>query len=512
MPKPTPPFILIICDGWGVAPAGPGNAITLAHTPNLDRLNAHWPHTTVEASGLAVGLPAGQQGNSEVGHLTIGSGRIIHQPLSRQLHEISSGAFYQNEVLITAIETAKQRGSAVHILGLVSPGGVHSHTDGALALVELAQRLGQKEVYIHAFTDGRDTPPTSSFDHIIELEAELARIGTGRLVSLAGRYYAMDRDNRWDRIELAYDMLTSIDHPSTPVATDHLAASYHQNQTDEFLKPIRINPGTGKQTRIQDNDVVIFFNFRPDRARQLSHALVDESFTEFKRKRVLKNLHFVSFSEYDETLAVNVAFPKQNIANSLGEIVSRAGLGQLHLAETEKYAHVTYFLNGGREEPFAAEDRIMIPSLKVATYDETPTMSAEAVTNAALKSLEQDKYQLIIVNFANADMVGHTGNIPAAITAIETLDDCLGRLIDATLAIGGSALMTADHGNAEIELNPDTGEPFTSHTTSAVPVLLCGIEAKKLRTNGGLQDIAPTILSAMGLPIADSMTGTTLIN
>jgi 2,3-bisphosphoglycerate-independent phosphoglycerate mutase len=505
------PFVLIICDGWGYSPEKAGNAIAAADTPYLDALFAKWPHTTVEASGQAVGLPKGQQGNSEVGHLTIGSGRVIHQPLSRQHHEIESGIFYENEVLIEAIETAKQRGTALHILGLVSPGGVHSHSNGALALVRLAKNLAFTNVHVHAFTDGRDTPPTSALEHIEEFENELASIGSGRIASVAGRYYAMDRDNRWDRIELAYEMLVGETHATTPDLKKHIAAMYDEGQTDEFLRPISIASQPQDRTRIQDGDVVVFFNFRPDRARQLSHALVDKDFDGFKRSRVVKDLHFVSFAEYDKDLGVPVAFPKEDVANTLAETVSQHHLQQYHVAETEKYAHVTYFLNGGAEKAFAGEDRNLIPSPKVATYDLQPEMSASAVADDVIKQITSKNYDLIIVNFANADMVGHTGDFAATKIAITALDACLGRVIDATLKANGAALMTADHGNAEYKIDRETGAPLTAHTTSPVPVLLCGTTAHDLRTDGGLSDIAPTVLSIMDVAVPADMTGKSLV-
>lgn len=505
------PFVLIICDGWGELSETAGNAIAAAETPHLDVLRKQWPHVTVEASGEAVGLPAGQQGNSEVGHLTIGSGRVIHQPLSRQHHAINSGIFYENEVLIQAIEIAKQRGKALHIIGLVSPGGVHSHSNGALALVRLAKELELNNVHVHAFTDGRDTPPASALDHIVEFEQELADIGNGRIASVAGRYYAMDRDNRWERIELAYDMLTGDSHPHVPDLKAHIADRYQSGETDEFLRPIAIAGTPEDRTRIEDGDVVVFFNFRPDRARQLSHALVDKEFSGFERKRVVRNLHFVSFTEYDKDLGVPVAFPKEDVDDTLAEVVSKHGLHQYHVAETEKYAHVTYFLNGGHEHAFKNEQRSLIPSPKVATYDLKPEMSAQEVADDVVKHIKQHKSDLIVVNFANADMVGHTGDFEATKKAITALDGCLHQVIEATLAAGGAALMTADHGNAEYKIDRVTGDPLTAHTTSPVPVLLCGTDAKRLRRGGGLSDIAPTILAVMGLEAPAGMTGQSLI-
>ncbi|HEU4913783.1 MAG TPA: 2,3-bisphosphoglycerate-independent phosphoglycerate mutase [Candidatus Saccharimonadales bacterium] len=505
------PFVLIICDGWGEVAETAGNAIAAADTPQLDQLRKRWPHTIVAASGEAVGLPAGQQGNSEVGHLTIGAGRIIRQPLSRQHHAIDSGIFYENEVLIEAIELAKQRGRALHILGLVSPGGVHSHSNGALALVRLAKQLELDNVHVHAFTDGRDTPPMSFLDHLQEFETELANIGAGRIASIAGRYYAMDRDNRWDRIALAYDMLTGDDHATAPNTKEHIQASYEQGETDEFLRPISIASRPQDRTRIEDGDVVVFFNFRPDRARQLSHALVDKQFTGFSRKRIVKDLHFVSFAEYDKELGVPVAFPKEDVKNTLAEVISSQGLKQYHVAETEKYAHVTYFLNGGREQAFDGEERHLIPSPRVATYDLKPEMSAADVASDVVDRINEGSHDLIVVNFANADMVGHTGDLEATKKAISVLDGCLGHVITATLKAKGVALMTADHGNAEYKIDRETGKPLTAHTTSPVPVLICGQEGITLRDGGGLADIAPTVLGIMGVPKPADMTGTSLI-
>lgn len=507
---PPRPFVLIVCDGWGEISETAGNAIAAAKTPHLDKLRARWPHVTVEASGEAVGLPAGQQGNSEVGHPTIGTGRIIRQPLSRQIYEIESGDFYQNKVLIEAIETAKQRGNAVHIIGLVSPGGVHSYSDSALALVKLAKQHELNAVYVHALTDGRDTKPTSALQYITEFEAALAEIGVGRIASIGGRYYGMDRDNRWERIKEAYDMLVADEYKTVPSATEYITTSYEEGTTDEFLRPVSVAGPEGARIRIEDGDAVIFFNFRPDRARQLSHALVDSDFTDFERSRVVKDLHFVTFAEYDSALKAPVAFPKQNVANTLAEVVSTHGLAQYHVAETEKYAHVTYFLNGGQEEPFPGEDRSLIPSPKVATYDLAPDMSAREVAADVVDKIESGKYDLIAVNFANADMVGHTGNFEATVRAIETLDECLGLVINSAVDHGGAALMTADHGNAEYKIDRETGKPLTAHTTNPVPVLLCGTSATSLRADGGLSDVAPTVLCAMNLPVPADMTGTDL--
>lgn len=513
MPAQThPPVVLMICDGWGELPASPGNAIAQARTANFDQLRAHWPHTTLAASGEAVGLPEGQIGNSEVGHLTIGMGRVTRQALVQQKHEIKSGSFYQNEVLIQAIEIARERGSSLHLLGLVSPGGVHSHSDGALAVVKLAKQLGLTRVFIHAFTDGRDVPPASAADHIVEFEAELAAIGNGRIASMSGRYYAMDRDNRWDRIQLAYDVLVGAAEvprtADTPAA--HLVNQYSAGQTDEFIHPVAITDQAGNATHLADNDVVVFFNFRADRARQLSHALVDPKFTGFTRSKVLHNLHFVSFTDYNPELSATVAFPAPSAGNSLAEVISRAGLQQYHIAETEKYAHVTYFLNGGTEAAFPHEVREMVPSVKVATYDLEPAMSATIVADRLIERLKAGQDAFLVANFANADMVGHSGILSSAIAAIETLDSCLGRVRDAVLAANGVMIMTADHGNAEAMLDAD-GLPRTAHTTSPVPVLIVGAGHDPLPTGRGLEDIAPTILDLMHLSQPTEMTGRSLL-
>jgi 2,3-bisphosphoglycerate-independent phosphoglycerate mutase len=503
------PFVLVICDGWGENPNADGNAIDAARTPALDQLRREWVQTVVAASGEAVGLPEGQMGNSEVGHLTIGTGRIIRQALVRQLHEIKTGAFYENEQLITAIETAKQRGTDLHIMGLVSPGDVHSHTGTALATAKLAKQLGLDRVHVHAFTDGRDTPPASARKHIEAFEKELVAEGIGHIASISGRYYSMDRDNRWDRIEQAYRMLVDEEHPSHPSATGYIEERYKEGEYDEFLKPVSIAANPSDRATLKDGDVVVFFNFRPDRARQLTRALVDVDFKGFKRTRVVKDLYVVTIAEYERELPVTVAFPREDVTDSLAEVVSRAGLKQFHTAETEKYAHVTYYINGGQEKAFPGEDRLLIPSPKVATYDLVPEMSAVPVADAAIDRVSTGDHDLVIVNFANADMVGHTGDFDATVKAIEILDACLGRLADAAIAHGGAVLITADHGNAEI-MHDDQKQPVTAHSTSPVPVILCGTDAKTLRAGGGLQDIAPTVLDVMGLEKPAAMTGRSL--
>ncbi len=503
------PVVLMVCDGWGEMPESSANAITAAKTPRLDALRARWPHVTVAASGEAVGLPTGQIGNSEVGHLTIGSGRIKLQPLSRQIHEVDTGSFFDNTVLIDAIETAKQRGTQLHIMGLLSPGGVHSYDGSAFALLELAKRHGLNSVYLHAFTDGRDVAPQSAYEYLGSVQKRIDGIGVGSIASVSGRYYAMDRDNRWERIEEAYTMLTSDHFGVAPNLLAYIEQSYAEGINDEFIKPMSIAASNEERVRIKDNDVVIFFNFRPDRARQLSHAFCDDTFDAFERKKV-ENLHFVALAEYDSELAVPIAFPEDNMADTLAEVVSKAGLTQLHIAETEKYGHVTYFMNGGNEAAFPGEDRVLVPSPKVATYDLQPRMSAPEVDAKTLAAIKSGAYDLIIMNYANADMVGHTGIYEATVEAIECLDTCVADVIDATLAAGGVALMTADHGNAEQETDAD-GNPVTAHTTNPVPVLLCGLDNVMLKDGGGLRDIAPTILDIMKLDKPALMTGESLL-
>lgn len=505
------PFVLVVCDGWGEIDSTEGNAIAAANTPYVDQLKLRWPHARLNASGEYVGLPLGQQGNSEVGHLTIGAGRVIHQDLGLQQHAIKTGTFFQNEILVGAIERAKQRGTNLHIMGLVSPGGVHSHQDSAIAVAKLAKELGQDKVHIHAFTDGRDTPPTSAKQHLEKFQRELDEIGVGKIASVSGRYYAMDRDQRWDRVEQVYQMLTDDKHPAHISAVDYVGGRYQDGETDEFLKPIRIAASQNDHVKINDGDVVVFFNFRPDRARQLSHALIDADFKDFERKRVINDLYLVTFAEYDKALGAPVAFPKEDVTNTIAEVVSNHKLSQFHVAETEKYAHVTYFINGGQEEAFPGEERLMIPSPKVATYDEAPDMSAQEITGAVLERLENNDDALIVANFANPDMVGHTGDFAATVKAVEIVDECLGKIAEAVERKGGMLLITADHGNAEIEIDPSDNSPVTSHSTSQVPVIITGLEDSRLRHDGSLADVAPTVLELMNLPVPPEMTGQTLI-
>ena len=511
MKRAVRPFVLVILDGWGDNPDAYGNAIAAARTPEIDALMQRWPHAKVDASGEAVGLPPGQQGNSEVGHLTIGAGRLIYQPLSRITRAIEDGSFYENAALCAAVDRARNRGSALHCLGLISPGGVHSHQDHAVAVAELARRRGLDSVWFHAFLDGRDEPPTSAADFVRRLCAELDRVGTGAVASVAGRYYAMDRDHRWDRTQRAYEVVAGSGDGTASDPVAYIEAQYAAGVTDEFVAPVSILHA-GKRIRIEDGDSIIFFNFRADRARQLSHALVDRDFDGFSRSRVLRDIDLVTFTEYERDLDAQVAFPREDVRHTLAEEVSAAGLRQFHVAETEKYAHVTYFINGGRETAFDGEDRLLIPSPQVATYDTVPEMSAAGVTDAVVTRLEQGGDALLIANYANADMVGHTGDFDATVRAVECVDACIGRLARAVDAAHGGLLITADHGNAEYKIDRRDGSVLTAHTTSPVPVILCGTGDDPLRDGGGLRDVAPTVLDAMGLPVPAEMTGRSLRN
>lgn len=505
------PILLAILDGWGIGRKDdPSNAIVQAGTPCLSRLNSIYPSTALTCSGEAVGLPDGQMGNSEVGHLNIGSGRVVYQELTRISKAVRDGDFFTNPVLLDVMQQVKTDGSALHLMGLLSDGGVHSHIDHVYALLELAHREGVQEVYIHAFLDGRDTAPSCAGLFIDALEAKIKEIGTGRIATVSGRYYAMDRDKRWERTEKAYEALVYHEGLQAPTARQAVEEAYARGETDEFVKPTMIAscPDCG----IQGDDGIIFFNFRPDRARQLTRAFIEPDFSEFPRRNGFFPVHYASLTQYDEKFAVPVAFPPQYLKDTLGEIFSRAGLSQLRIAETEKYAHVTYFFNGGEETPTENEDRQLVPSPKVATYDLKPEMSAIELTEAILAAIATRRYDLIICNYANGDMVGHTGIMPAVLKAVKTVDDCVGRIAAAVLDVGGSMLVTADHGNADMMLDPVTGEPFTQHTTNEVPLTLVSEAHRSCKLRHGiLADIAPTILDLAGLPQPDSMTGLSLI-
>ncbi|APM40649.1 2,3-bisphosphoglycerate-independent phosphoglycerate mutase [Clostridium kluyveri] len=504
------PVMLMILDGFGISKIDNGNAVKAAYKPNLDKYFKKYPHTELEASGLSVGLPEGQMGNSEVGHLNIGAGRIVYQALTRITKSINEGEFFKNEVLNSAVDNAVKNNSDLHFLGLVSPGGVHSHTNHLKGLLQLAKQKGASRVYIHAFTDGRDVPPSSAYMYIDDMEKYIQKIGIGKIATVSGRYYAMDRDKRWERVELAYNALVYGRGNKAASAGEAVTNSYDNGKTDEFIVPTVIEENNKPVATIKNGDSVIFFNFRPDRARQLTRALNDNIFKGFKREKL--NLKFVTMTEYDATLEnVYVAFNNEVYKNTLGEYVSKMGKSQLRIAETEKYAHVTFFFNGGVEAPNKNEDRELIPSPKVATYDLKPEMSAREVTSAVLDRLEQDKYDMIILNFANPDMVGHTGIFQAAKKAIEVVDECLGKIVSKILEKHGTVFITADHGNSEQMVDYSTGNPMTAHTTNSVPFLYISKNSTELRKDGILADISPTILQVMGLEKPKEMTGKSLI-
>ncbi len=505
------PVLLLILDGFGYREDPDNNAILAARKPNFDRLWRDYPHTLINASEKYVGLPSLQMGNSEVGHLNIGAGRVVYQDLSRVDVDIENGDFYANPALSNGVALAKRNDSALHIMGLLSPGGVHSHEHHILAMLEMAARNGLKKVYLHAFLDGRDTPPRSAAQSLRLLQDKCTLLGVGRIASIVGRYYAMDRDNRWDRVQLAYDLLTLGRAEYT--ATDALAgldAAYAREESDEFVKPTAIVPSGAKAAAMQEGDVVIFMNFRADRAREITRALTDEAFNGFTRAYVPKLAGFVTLSRYGEDFTLPCAYTQETIHNGFGEYLSNLGLKQLRIAETEKYAHVTYFFNGGREQPYPGEDRILVPSPKVATYDLKPEMSAFEVTDKLEAAILSRQYQAIICNYANGDMVGHTGNMAAATLAIEALDICIGRVVKAMLSIGGELIITADHGNAEQMIDHVTHQAHTAHTLNPVPFLYIGRKAR-LRDDGALRDLAPSLLAMMGLPQPSEMTGHSLI-
>lgn len=502
------PTVLMILDGWGLSDEVEYNAIRQAKTPNMDRLCKMYPYTTLDAHGLAVGLPEGQMGNSEVGHLNIGAGRIVYQDLTRICKAIEDGSFYQNAQLIKAMDKAKEKNTALHLMGLLSDGGVHSHIEHLFALLKMAKEHNLSKVYIHAILDGRDVLPQSGINYVKQLEEKIKEIGCGKIASVMGRYYAMDRDNRWERVEKAYNAIVLADVEYKKSAIEGIEESYAKGVTDEFVEPFHLE----NTEKIKENDSVIFFNFRPDRAREITRAIKSKNFTGFKCTGEVPD-NFVCMTEYDETFSLAIAFLPEHIEKTLGEVVSKENLHQLRIAETEKYAHVTFFFNGGEEVPYANEERVLIPSPKVATYDLQPEMSAVPVTNKLLKLLQEDKYDLVILNYANTDMVGHTGSIPAAIKAAETVDTCLAKVVDLVLAKGGNLCITADHGNAEKMRDTLTNEPFTAHTTNRVPFILVGEQFKEvsLRKDGILADIAPTILTIMNIDKPKEMTGSSLI-
>jgi 2,3-bisphosphoglycerate-independent phosphoglycerate mutase len=502
-----PPVLLIILDGFGYRENPDHNAIAMASKPNWDRLWREYPHTVIGTSGLTVGLPEGQMGNSEVGHLNIGAGRVVYQELTRIDLAIRDGSFFSNPALLHAAQKAGEHGKALHILGLLSPGGVHSDEKHIHALLELAARQGVKNIYIHAFLDGRDTPPRSAEASLRAMDEKCARTGAGRIASIVGRYYAMDRDNRWERVQAAYDLLTQGKAEfSAASAVEGLRAAYARGENDEFVKATVIGAPVG----MEDGDVAVFMNFRADRARQMTRALTDPAFDGFARGHFPKLAEFVTLSSYGEDFHLPMAYAPSAIHNGFGEYVSSLGMKQLRIAETEKYAHVTYFFNGGREQVYNGEDRILVPSPKVATYDLKPEMSAFEVTDKLEAAIRSRQYQAIICNYANGDMVGHSGNLEAAIKAVEALDACVGRVVKAMQEAGGEVLITADHGNAEQMVDTESNQPHTAHTLNVVPFLYIGRPARMVE-GGSLQDVAPTLLAMMGLKQPPEMTGRPLI-
>ncbi len=498
------PFLLAILDGWGEAPESDGNAIAAANTPTMDSLKMQFPFTTLSASGEAVGLPPGQMGNSEVGHLNIGAGRVVYQDLMRITNSINSGEFFKNPALVSAVKHAISSGGTLHLLGLLSDGGVHSHITHLFALIDLAKSIGLDRVCTHAFLDGRDVPPRSALKYVEMLEAKTGRDGSGSIRTIQGRYYAMDRDNRWERTQLAYEAIVHANAPVVGSASEAILKSYDEGRDDEFLLPRVV----GSRKPMMDGDSVIFFNFRPDRARQLTKALTEAEFDKFDRGRTPVLPFVVTMTEYDKNFNLPHAFPPEEIKCVLADVIAAHGLRQLHIAETEKYAHVTYFFNGGIEEPKPGEDRVLIPSPKVSTYDKKPEMSAFEVAQETKKRIKNGKYDFIVLNFANCDMVGHTGDFDAAVRAVEAVDSSLKIVFDALWEVGGAGFVTADHGNAELML--DKGKTCTAHSLSRVPFINCTPERKPLRDDGKLGDIAPTVLEVMGLPVPKEMTGVSL--
>ncbi|MDO6822695.1 2,3-bisphosphoglycerate-independent phosphoglycerate mutase [Marinobacter sp. 1_MG-2023] len=506
------PTALIILDGWGHRDPADDNAISNAKTPFWDKLWQSRPKALINTSGMFVGLPQGQMGNSEVGHMNIGAGRVVYQSLTRIDKDLETGAFNENKVLCSAIDKAVSNGGAVHLMGLLSPGGVHCHEDHVLAAAELAASRGAKEVYVHAFLDGRDMPPRSARPSLEKAAAKLESLGVGRVASIVGRYFAMDRDNRWDRVESAYNLMTLGDSEFT--ATDPIAGleqAYERGENDEFVKPTRIrNPGEPEAT-INDGDAVLFMNFRADRAREMTRAFVDESFDGFDRRKHPQLADFVMLTEYAADIKTSCAYPPEQLVNGLGEYVAGLGKTQLRISETEKYAHVTFFFNGGLETPFAGEDRILVPSPKVATYDLQPEMSAPEVTDKLVEAIKSGKYDLVVCNYANGDMVGHTGKLDAAVKAAECLDECVRRVVEALDEVGGEALITADHGNCEQMADPDSGQAHTAHTIGPVPLVYTGNRNVSLKQDGSLSDVAPSLLTLMGLEQPKEMTGHSLV-
>lgn len=501
------PFVLVIMDGWGYREETSNNAIANANTPVLDGLWKNKPSTLISGSGLDVGLPNGQMGNSEVGHVNLGAGRIVYQDFTRITKAIEDGTFNDNPALAGAVEKAVANDKAVHVMGLMSPGGVHSHEDHILAMVKLAEAKGCNKVYVHAFLDGRDTPPRSAEKSLERFESHFAQSGKGKVASLVGRYYAMDRDNRWDRVEAAYNLLTLGEGEFNAItAVEGLHAAYERNENDEFVKPTTI----GDAVTINDGDAVVFMNFRADRAREITRTFTEQSFEGFERKATPALADFVSLTQYAADIDASIAFPKVELSNVLGEWFEKHGKTQLRISETEKFAHVTFFFSGGREDLYEGEKRELIPSPQVATYDLQPEMNSELLTDTLVAAIKSQEYDFIVVNYPNGDMVGHTGVYEAAVKACEAVDACIGRVVDALEEVGGECLITADHGNAEQMTNPTTGQAHTAHTSEPVPFIYVGREAKAL-SGGKLSDVAPTILNLMGMEQPEEMTGKPLM-
>ncbi|MBE5821107.1 MAG: 2,3-bisphosphoglycerate-independent phosphoglycerate mutase [Clostridiales bacterium] len=501
--------MLMILDGYGVNENEKANAVKIANTPNLDMLFKTYPNTLISTSGIDVGLPEGQMGNSEVGHTNIGAGRVVYQELTRITKSISDGDFFENKELLDGINNCKKYNTNMHIYGLLSDGGVHSHNTHLYAILEMCKKNDFSNVFVHAFLDGRDTPPASGEKYLLELQEKMDEIGVGKIASIMGRYYAMDRDNRWERVELAYNALVKGEGDKANSVTSAIENSYQIEVFDEFVKPTIICENETELPRIKENDSIIFFNFRPDRAREITRCFVDKNFNGFEREYF--NVNYTCFTQYDETMPnVKVAFKPQTLVNTYGEYISNNGLKQLRIAETEKYAHVTFFFNGGEEKTYENEDRILVNSPKVATYDLKPEMSAYEVKDKVIEAIKEQKYDSIILNFANCDMVGHTGSLDAAVKAVETVDKCVGEIVEEINKINGALLITADHGNAEQMIDYSTGEMHTAHTTNKVPLILVGIDNVKLNS-GRLCDLAPTMLYILGLDKPQEMTGSNLI-
>lgn len=506
------PTVLLILDGYGLNENCEANAVCQGKTPIMDQLMSQCPFVKGYASGMAVGLPEGQMGNSEVGHLNMGAGRIVYQELTRITKEIQDGTFFENEALLQAVKNVREKGTSLHLMGLLSDGGVHSHNTHLYGLLELAKREGIENVYVHCFLDGRDTPPSSGKGYIKELNDEMKKIGVGQVATVMGRYYAMDRDNRWERVEKAYKAMAQGEGKEASCPVCAVKESYAAEVTDEFVEPIVVTQEGKPMATVKDGDSVVFYNFRPDRAREITRAFVDEDFTGFEREKRL-DLTYVCFTDYDDTIQNKlVAFHKEEIRNTFGEYLAAHGMTQARIAETEKYAHVTFFFNGGIEEPNPGEDRILVNSPKVATYDLQPEMSAPEVCEKLVEAIESGKYDVVICNFANPDMVGHTGVQAAAIKAIETVDACVGKTVDAVKKMGGQMFICADHGNAEQLIDYETEEPFTAHTTNPVPFILVSSDPDlRLREGGRLADIVPTLIDMMGMEQPKEMTGESLL-